>query len=116
MSKSYKCGVCGMILVNARELTKHEIRVHVDKMYQCQSCNKIFKSNIEFSKHIETHRVLFSKSPNLFQTVVPNCLSRGHDVDIDPTSLKQEAKEKRAKRRTRGPHSRSQQVNKPRHE
>jgi uncharacterized C2H2 Zn-finger protein len=54
-SKSYKCNECGMVFVNALELSKHEINVHVDNMYQCQSCNKIFKDSKEFNKHIETH-------------------------------------------------------------
>ena len=52
-SESYKCNDCGMVFVNAIEIAKHEISVHVDNLYQCQSCNKIFKSNNEFNKHIE---------------------------------------------------------------
>src|SRR6188472_2275787 len=39
-SKSYKCKICVMLFLNSIELTVHEINVHVDKLYQCQSCYK----------------------------------------------------------------------------
>ena len=43
--------MCGMIFVNAKELASHQINVHVNKMFQCQSCNRIFDNNQEFEKH-----------------------------------------------------------------
>jgi hypothetical protein len=45
-----------MILVNSEELKKHQIVVHIDKMFQCQSCNKVFDNKQEFERHaIEVH-------------------------------------------------------------
>ena len=52
----YKCNICGVILVNSEELEKHQIVVHIDKMFQCQSCNKVFDNKQEFERHaIEVH-------------------------------------------------------------
>src|SRR6478609_8554273 len=48
-SKSYKCKICVMLFLNSIELTVHEINVHVDKLYQCQSCYKILRNTDEFN-------------------------------------------------------------------
>lgn len=42
-----------MVLVNEEEeeLTKHQIIVHIDKMPQCQSCNKVFDNKQKFEEH-----------------------------------------------------------------
>jgi len=53
-SKSYKCKICVMLFLNSIELTVHEINVHVDKLYQCQSCYKILRNTDEFNEHIES--------------------------------------------------------------
>ena len=42
-----------MLFLNSIELTVHEINVHVDKLYQCQSCYKILRNTDEFNEHIE---------------------------------------------------------------
>jgi uncharacterized C2H2 Zn-finger protein len=45
-----------MIFVNSKELSKHQMIVHMDKMFQCQSCNKVFNNRKEFEKHaIDIH-------------------------------------------------------------
>jgi hypothetical protein len=40
-----------MLFLNSIELTMHEINVHVDKLYQCQSCYKILRNADEFNEH-----------------------------------------------------------------
>lgn len=42
-----------MIFLNSRELDVHEINVHIDKLYQCQSCYKILRNADEFNEHIK---------------------------------------------------------------
>jgi len=41
-----------MVLINSKELLKHQIAVHIDKMFQCQSCNKIFGTKNKFENHV----------------------------------------------------------------
>jgi uncharacterized C2H2 Zn-finger protein len=104
MSRPYKCDICNMLFVNATELTKHEFNVHVDNMYQCQSCNKIFKVNTEFNRHIETHITASSQLKDSFLSTRSNYPFPAHDGEsVESTLLKQNIKEKKAKRRTRGP-------------
>jgi uncharacterized C2H2 Zn-finger protein len=44
------------MFVNSEKLLQHEMIVHVDRMLQCQSCNKVFTNKEEFKKHeIEIH-------------------------------------------------------------
>src|SRR5215208_1658949 len=50
-SQSYKCDICGMVLVNYKEFLKHKVVVHIDKMFQCQSCNKVFGTKVKLEKH-----------------------------------------------------------------
>jgi uncharacterized C2H2 Zn-finger protein len=50
-SQSYKCDICGMVLVNYKEFLKHMAAVHIDEMFQCQSCNKVFNTKIKLEKH-----------------------------------------------------------------
>ena len=42
-----------MLFLNSIKLTVHEINVHVDKLYQCQSCYKILRNADEFNEHIK---------------------------------------------------------------
>jgi hypothetical protein len=45
-----------MVFINSEELAKHKTVVHIDKMYQCQSCNRFFANKEEFEKHtIKVH-------------------------------------------------------------
>jgi hypothetical protein len=41
-----------MVFVNSQELVEHKKAVHLNKMYQCQSCNKFFDNKERFEKHI----------------------------------------------------------------
>jgi uncharacterized C2H2 Zn-finger protein len=50
-SQSYKCDICGMVLVNYKEFLKHKVAVRIDKMFQCQSCNKVFGTKVKLEKH-----------------------------------------------------------------
>jgi hypothetical protein len=44
------------MFINSEKLLQHEMIVHVDRMLQCQSCNKVFTNKEEFKKHeIEIH-------------------------------------------------------------
>ena len=43
-----------MLFLNSIELTVHEINVHVDNWYQCQSCYKILRNTDEFNEHFQT--------------------------------------------------------------
>ena len=52
-SNSYKCKIYVMLFLNSIKLTIHEINVHVDKLYQCQSCYKILCNTDEFNEHIK---------------------------------------------------------------
>jgi hypothetical protein len=52
-----------MTFVNSEELAKHKSAVHIGKMFQCQSCNKIFDSKQDFQTHaIDMHGELRSES------------------------------------------------------
>ena len=59
-SKSCKCKICGMLFLNSIELTVHEINIHVDKLYQHQSCYKILRNTDEFNEHIKRVHSRFS--------------------------------------------------------
>jgi uncharacterized C2H2 Zn-finger protein len=113
--KPYKCNICGMVLVNSKELLKHQIAVHIDKMFQCQSCNKIFGTKNKFENHVaEIH----DNSQNA--TVIPASydnsesnrttdLSVAQNVDNDMESIlhRKAAQQKKARKRTRGPYRKS---------
>jgi hypothetical protein len=76
--KSYKCSSCGIVLVNSKELLKHQIAAHVDKMVQCQSCRNIDQS-----------------------------IAQDIDNDIESNLFKKTIREKKARKRTRGPYRKS---------
>jgi hypothetical protein len=64
-SKPYKCDICSILAVNYDELLKHQIAVHIDKMFQCQSCNKVFDTTIKFEIHAAEIHGNSRYSPNL---------------------------------------------------
>jgi uncharacterized C2H2 Zn-finger protein len=113
--KPYKCNICGMVLINSKELLKHQIAVHIDKMFQCQSCNKIFGTKNKFENHVaEIHDNLQRA------TVIPASYDNGkssrttdlsvaQNVDSDMESIlyRKAAQEKKARKRTRGPYRKS---------
>jgi len=65
-SKSYKCKICVMLFLNSIELTVHEINVHVDKLYQCQSC---YKFSVILMSLMSIYRVHSRSDPLLHSSV-----------------------------------------------
>jgi hypothetical protein len=46
------------VLVNPKELLKHKTVLHSNRIYQCQSCNKIFDTKYKFGNHLaEIHDI-----------------------------------------------------------
>ncbi|HZA69060.1 MAG TPA: C2H2-type zinc finger protein [Nitrososphaeraceae archaeon] len=113
--KPYKCNVCGMVLVNSKELLKHQIAVHIDKMFQCQSCNKIFGTKNKFENHVaEIHdnsqnATVIPASYDNSQSSKTTDLSVAQSVDNDMESIlhRKAAQQKKAQKRTRGPYRKS---------
>jgi len=93
-----------MIFVNFRELTKHDINVHVDKLYQCQSCNQILVDEDDFNRHISK---LHGGSPSTADSITWHT---NNEEGTEPAILKKVTKEKKARRRIRGPYRKSQCV------
>lgn len=48
MNPATHCESCGMAFINQRQLKTHIDLAHVKSLFQCQSCNKIFKDVTEF--------------------------------------------------------------------
>jgi uncharacterized C2H2 Zn-finger protein len=114
--KSYKCSICGIVLVNSKELLKHQIAAHVNKMFQCQSCNKIFDTKDKFENHTaEIHGV--SQKTTIVPTSYDDSESRSRNIDqsiaqnryneIESNLFKKTIREKKARKRTRGPYRKS---------
>ena len=40
-----------MVFINSSELAKHQMAVHEEKMFQCQSCNEVLANEQEFRRH-----------------------------------------------------------------
>jgi uncharacterized C2H2 Zn-finger protein len=103
-SATYRCNICGMILVNEEELTKHQIIVHIDKMLQCQSCSKVFDNKQEFEEHsAEVHG---SSSQSDFNFARKHRIEEKVD-DMQSMLLKRSMEEEKARKRTRGPYKKS---------
>jgi hypothetical protein len=114
--KSYKCDICGMVLINSKELLKHQIAVHVDKMFQCQSCNKIFGTKDKFENHAaEIHGM--SQNTTIVSTsyddresssrTIDQSIAHNIDNEIESNLFKRTIREKKARKRTRGPYRKS---------
>jgi hypothetical protein len=114
--KSYKCSICGIVSINSKELLKHQIAAHVDRMVQCQSCNKIFDTKDKFENHAaEIH------GTSQITTIVPTnyddsesssrnidqSIAQDIDNDIESNLFKKTIREKKARKRTRGPYRKS---------
>ena len=79
-----------MIFINSREL-KHDINVHIDKLYQCQSCNQTLVNEKDFNRHItQVHGVTFSRSNSITS-------NNNNEEGIEFALLKQITKEKKAR-------------------
>jgi uncharacterized C2H2 Zn-finger protein len=114
--KSNKCNICGMVLVNSRELLKHQNAVHIDKMFQCQSCNKIFGTKDKFENHAgEIHgmprnRIIVPSSYDDSESskrTVDQSITQNKDNEIESNLFKKAIREKKARKRTRGPYRKS---------
>ena len=102
-SESFKCTICGMALTNSWELTRHRIAVHMDKMFQCQSCTGIFDSRQEFEKHSTEVHGSGSQSSNFG-------MKHQYEEKVDDTEsmlMKRSMEEEKARKRTRGPYRKS---------
>jgi ribosome-binding protein aMBF1 (putative translation factor) len=77
-AKSYICKICGMLFLNSIERTVHEINIHVDKLYQCQSCYKILRNTDEFNEHIK--RVHSRSAPSLHSSVQSSSLASNNNI------------------------------------
>lgn len=54
-SSAAHCKICGMAFINTTELDHHIDLAHTKSLFQCQSCNKIFKDKTEFNEHKQIH-------------------------------------------------------------
>jgi rubredoxin len=102
-SEEYKCDICGMVFVNDTELARHQKFVHENKMFQCQACNKFFDKKQEFEKHVEFH---IKHHPSNFINTDKNKREENTE-EIESILLKQSVKQKKARKRTRGPYRKS---------
>ncbi|TLX89664.1 MAG: hypothetical protein E6K94_09605 [Thaumarchaeota archaeon] len=55
MNSASYCKFCGMAFINEPQLERHFDLIHVRSLFQCQSCNKIFKDETEFKQHTRIH-------------------------------------------------------------
>jgi uncharacterized Zn finger protein len=104
--KQYKCNICGIVEVNSKELLKHQIAVHIDKMFQCQSCNKVFDTKIKFENHaakVHGNSQYTTDSNSTMEKLVVE----KEDADTESMLLGKAAQEKKARKRTRGPYRKS---------
>ena len=110
-----ECEICGMILINKRELAKHRELVHPtnndEKMFQCQSCSMYFDSKEEFAKHaLEIHSE--KSNFNIAKTVTEDIMKKGRVIEnkeqdnnnTENRLLKRANLEEQARKRTRGPY------------
>ena len=101
---TYRCNICGMVLVNEEELTKHQIIVHIGKMPQCQSCNKVFDDKQKFKEHSAEIHGSRSQSDSNFAK------KHRYEEKVDDMRsmlLKRNMEEEKVRKRTRGPYRKS---------
>jgi hypothetical protein len=114
--KPYKCNICGLVLLNTRELLKHKIVLHNDRIYQCQSCNKIFDTKYRFENHLaEIHDT--SQNTTAISAGYDNSESSSRTMDqsgeqdvdnnMESVLFRKAAQEKKARKRIRGPYRKS---------
>jgi uncharacterized C2H2 Zn-finger protein len=111
-SQSYKCDICGMVLINYKEFLKHKVTVHIDKMFQCQSCNKVFGTKIRLEKHAadvhgsSQHTTITTANDNN-NSPIEQLVADKSDYDTEYVLLERAAEEEKARKRTRGPYRKS---------
>jgi hypothetical protein len=109
-----------MIFVNSKELAKHQIDVHINELFQCQSCNKVFGNSQEFEKHaIEVHGSGGSHYPSKSNSDGDSMGNIQYNNDnkkevvvadndsIESKLLRQTNGEEKARKRSRGPYRKS---------
>jgi Zinc finger, C2H2 type len=115
-AKPYKCNICGLVLINTKELLKHKIVLHNDRIYQCQSCNKIFDTKYRFENHLaEIHDT--SQNTTAISAGYDNSESSSRTMDqsgeqdvdnnMESVLFRKAAQEKKARKRIRGPYRKS---------
>jgi Zinc finger, C2H2 type len=114
--KPCKCNICGLVLINTKELLKHKIVLHNDRIYQCQSCNKIFDTKYRFENHLaEIHDT--SQNTTAISAGYDNSESSSRTMDqsgeqdvdnnMESVLFRKAAQEKKARKRIRGPYRKS---------
>ena len=121
-SQSYKCDICGMVLVNYKEFLKHKVAVHIDKMFQCQSCNKVFGTKVKLGKHAakvhDSSQYTTTKTANYNNNDNNNStreqlVADKSDYKTEYMLLERAAEEEKARKRTRGPYRKSVSASSP---
>jgi uncharacterized C2H2 Zn-finger protein len=112
----YKCNICGMVFVNSQQLGKHQIVVHIDKMFQCQSCNKVFDNKQKFERHaIEAHSRSQYTPDDASNKIGKKQAEIHHQQQIDnsnleSTLLKRTDEEEKVRKITRGPYRKAKKI------
>ena len=98
-----------MVFVNLIDLTVHEINLHCDKLYQCQSCFETFSDQKEFDKHVKAVHNISSLSNSESESNAVDSKNENHKAleELESSLLTQEREEKNARRKTRGPYRKS---------
>nr|XP_046252612.1 zinc finger protein 236-like isoform X1 [Scatophagus argus] len=55
----YQCELCDQSFPNASQLLKHKQLHEEEKLFICESCGKLFRSQADFTEHQHTHEFLF---------------------------------------------------------
>ncbi len=87
------CIECGMAFITQGDLYDHEIIVHLENGFQCQSCYLFFEDKKQFTEHAIIH----SPSPNI------NRLKKLNENHL----RKQKEQSHKARKRSRGPYRKS---------
>jgi uncharacterized C2H2 Zn-finger protein len=117
-SQSHKCDICGMVLVNYKEFLKHKVVVHIDKMFQCQSCNKVFGTKVKLEKHAakvhgSSQYTTAATADSNNNGTIEQLVADKSDYRTEYMLLERAAEEEKARKRTRGPYRKSVSASSP---
>jgi hypothetical protein len=88
-------------MISPEQMMEHKIAVHIDLMFQCQSCSKIFDNKEKFKEHmISVHGAVPESSADLGK----KSLFEDSVDDMQSMLLKRIAEEDNARKRSRGPY------------
>ena len=93
ISTPYFCMRCGVTFITQGDLYDHEIIVHLENGFQCQSCHLFFEDKKQFTEHWKIH----SPFRNIYRL---NKLNENH-------LRKQKEQSHKARKRSRGPYRKS---------